>query len=161
MLAAEALVCVVLVFAKVSAAGVFSSAAAFPFEQLGAELRSLSLSSRLGNAAAITAGGKEKKDSTSVTLTISYMFRPDNIVILQMDADSAVISRTEYAPDAAPDSISAEPEAVYLIAETYKTDGGKQIRVSRDIYGKEDQSLETFSAGEYGVCIKKSTKIVW
>lgn len=52
LLAAEALACVLLVVAKVPLAVSFLGAMAFPFEQIGLWLRSLSLSGWQGNAAA-------------------------------------------------------------------------------------------------------------
>lgn len=53
VLGAEAIACVLLRIAQASLAGVFSAAMAFPFEQIGLGLRSLSLSGGLGNAAAV------------------------------------------------------------------------------------------------------------
>ncbi|MDR2889824.1 MAG: hypothetical protein LBV33_08325, partial [Lachnospiraceae bacterium] len=52
-LAVEAVVCIALCFLKVSPAGVFSVAIAFPFEQIGMGLRALSLSGGWGNGVAI------------------------------------------------------------------------------------------------------------
>jgi len=53
LLSAEALACVLVIILQTSFTGVFSAVMAFPFEQIGMGLRSLSLSSGLGNAAAI------------------------------------------------------------------------------------------------------------
>jgi len=53
LLSAEALACVLFCILQTSFAGAFSAVMAFPFEQIGLGLRSLSLSSGLGNAAAI------------------------------------------------------------------------------------------------------------
>ncbi|MEG1884391.1 MAG: hypothetical protein RR224_11845 [Clostridia bacterium] len=52
-LVAEALACIVLVFCKASLVGVFSTVAAFPFEQIGLMLRGLSLSGSVGNVFAV------------------------------------------------------------------------------------------------------------
>jgi hypothetical protein len=52
-LGAEALACVLFGILQTSFTGAFSAVMAFPFEQLGMGLRSLSLSSGLGNTAAI------------------------------------------------------------------------------------------------------------
>ncbi len=49
----EAAACLLLYYAKVSFAGIFTAAAAFPFEQIGMGLRALSLVGWAGNAAAI------------------------------------------------------------------------------------------------------------
>jgi len=53
ILGVEAAVCVALRILQASLTGVFTAAMAFPFEQIGMGLRSLSLSGGLGNAAAI------------------------------------------------------------------------------------------------------------
>jgi hypothetical protein len=53
LLAIEAAICILLCFLKVSLADVFSSAIAFPFEQIGIGLRALSLSGGFGNVIAI------------------------------------------------------------------------------------------------------------
>lgn len=53
VLGVEAVVCVVFCLLQVNFPGVFSSAAAFPFEQIGMGLRTLSLSGKGGNVAAI------------------------------------------------------------------------------------------------------------
>lgn len=118
-------------------------------------------STKLEDEFIISQGGKEEKKSSAITLAISYMFAPEKIAVLQMDEHSALVSREEYAPDAVPDSISVEPETAYLIAETYKTDGEQQIRVSREIYDEEDESLEIFSARPDGVCVKNQARIIW
>ena len=52
-LCAEALACVLFCILQTSFTGAFSAVMAFPFEQIGMGLRSLSLSSEFGNAAAI------------------------------------------------------------------------------------------------------------
>ena len=54
ILVIEAVVCILLYLARVSFAGVFSSAMAFPFEQIGLGLRALSLSGGVGNALAVS-----------------------------------------------------------------------------------------------------------
>ena len=53
LLSAEALACVLFCILQASFAGAFTAVMAFPFEQIGMGLRSLSLSGGLGNAAAI------------------------------------------------------------------------------------------------------------
>lgn len=53
VLATEAAVCVLFCFLKAPTTAIFAAAIAFPFEQIGAGLRLLSLSGALGNALAI------------------------------------------------------------------------------------------------------------
>jgi len=51
LLSVQALACMLFCILQTSLAGVFSAAMAFPFEQIGLGLRSLSLLNRLGNTA--------------------------------------------------------------------------------------------------------------
>ncbi len=53
LLAIEATICVILSFIQISFANIFSSVMAFPFDQFGLGLRTLSLSSTVGNIAAV------------------------------------------------------------------------------------------------------------
>ena len=52
-LAAEAVVCIVFAIVQTSFAGAFSAVTAFPFEQIGRGLRTLSLSGGPGNVVAV------------------------------------------------------------------------------------------------------------
>jgi hypothetical protein len=57
ILAVEAVLCALLCLLQVTSAGIFSSIAAFPFEQIGMGLRKLSLAGGIGNAAALILYG--------------------------------------------------------------------------------------------------------
>ena len=107
----------------------------------------------------VTENGKEKKESISITVSIKTMFAPEKIIILQMDIDNTLISRTEYEPDMMPDVIALEKSAEYFIVETHKQDDTGSLVVSRDIYGKDVENIETFFAREDGVCVKQWVQI--
>lgn len=107
----------------------------------------------------ITENGKRKTDSTSITLSISVMFTPEKIIVLQMDEESTVLSRTEYAPDKMPESISAEQKTTYLIIETHKRDDTGHIQISRAISGSDAENIVTFFVREDGICVKHWTQI--
>lgn len=105
--------------------------------------------------------GKTKTDSISVKISISEMSPPEKVTILQMDTDSTVVSRTEYTPGETPESILPEEKAEYIVVETHKTDRSGEAYTTRKLYGKDSESLETFSCREDGICVKKWTQIKW
>lgn len=118
-------------------------------------------SQTLTDTTTVTENGKAKTNSISVELAISVMFEPEKIAILQMDADSKILSRTEYAPGELPDAITPEPDTAYIITETYKRDGTGNITSAREICGRSDENIETFYARPDGICVKGWTQIKW
>jgi len=118
-------------------------------------------SQTLDATATVTQNGKTKTDSTSVTLSLSMMFPPEKIVILQMDDSSTLLSQTEYAPDAMPANISVAPKTAYLIVETHKRKDGGQINISREICDRAAENLETFFLRADGICVKQWTQLTW
>jgi hypothetical protein len=120
-----------------------------------------SMSQTMEATTTLTDGGKTSTDSISVTLSVSVLFAPTKIVILQMDEQSNLISRTEYSPDAMPESISLEETTAYLIVETHKRDHLEQVIISRELYGSDAENVETFMAGADGICVKKWSRIEW
>jgi hypothetical protein len=109
----------------------------------------------------VTENGKSKTESISVSISYSVMFAPENIVVLQMDAEGSPLSRTEYAPGAMPEELTPGKTAAYLIVETHKKDAEGKPRLSREIYGDDAEIIETYSAREDGVCVKRETQIKW
>ncbi len=109
----------------------------------------------------VTENGKAVTKSFSVKLSVSSMFAPEKIVILQMDTDNKVASCSEYAPDALPKSITPEQRTAYIIVETHKKNAEGTTIVSRNIYGHDMKSIETFSARSDGICVKQWVQIQW
>ena len=108
----------------------------------------------------ITENGKTKKDSISIKISISVMFAPEKVVILQMGSDNAIVSRTEYEPDAMPKDFKLEAGTTYFIVETHKRDNTGNLIVSREIYCRDVENIETFFVRADGVCVKHWTQIV-
>ena len=103
----------------------------------------------------ITENGSAKSVSISIKLSLATMLPPQKIVLLQMDADSTVLARTEYVPGTLPDTLIVEPDAHYIILETHKQDRQGNAKVSRSLYDQSDESLESFFCREDGVCVKQ------
>jgi len=107
----------------------------------------------------VTENGKTKTDDTSVKVSINVMIAPLSIVVLQMGADSELISRAEYAPDAMPEAITLETGTAYFIVETYKQDNEGRPVIAREIYDRNVENFYTFAAREDGICVKHTTRI--
>ncbi|SHN52126.1 hypothetical protein [Desulfitobacterium chlororespirans] len=107
----------------------------------------------------MTENGTTVKDSISIQLSIRMMYPPEEIVILQMGADSTVVSRGEYHPEEVPDRIITEEETAYWIVETKKRDNSGKVLRTRAIYDREAEYLEAFFCREDGVCIKKQVTV--
>lgn len=109
-----------------------------------------------------TENNTKKIIDTTVTVSIDIIFSPIQIVVLQMDTDNAVLSRTEYAPGTLPDTFTTNPETEYLIVETHKQDLEGNILTSRILYDQKDSLLETFYYRETDhLCIRQLTSIHW
>ena len=117
-------------------------------------------SQTIENTTTITENGKAKKESTSIKISISVMFAPEKIVILQMGSDNAVISRTEYEPEEMPKDFTLETGTAYFIVETHKRDNMGKMIISREIYGRDIEYIETFFVRADGICVKNGTQII-
>lgn len=107
----------------------------------------------------MTENGRTMKDSISVQLSIRMMYPPEEIAILQMGEDGAVVSRGEYGPGEMPERIIPEKDTAYFIVETKKRDASGRIFKDRAIYDRDEEYLETFFCREDGTCIKKQVPI--
>lgn len=89
------------------------------------------------------------------------MFPPERIVVLQMDADSSILMRTEHVPGGLPGMLTPEPATEYIVVETYKKDPEGNDKISRRLYDNSDESLETFFCREDGICVRQWTQLEW
>jgi len=60
-----------------------------------------------------------------------------------------------------PEKIAADALTDYIIIETHKRDFQNQPMTSRDIYGRDADSIETFSLRDDGFFVSQSTPILW
>lgn len=103
-----------------------------------------------------TVNGETTSVTGAVKLSFTYIDTPNTIKIIQMDADSRLISNTEYAPDEMPGRIDAVSGAQYIVVETY---GDKHI--TRELFQPSDTMLYAFCPDADGICIKKYSDIDW
>ncbi len=108
-----------------------------------------------------TKNGVTTADSISIKLGIGVLYPPTRICVLQLDAESAVLSAELYAPGNLPESIAPAKGAAYIVVESYKTDAGGNEVVERKLYERGAESIETFYARDDGVCVRQFTALDW
>ncbi|MEG2087365.1 MAG: hypothetical protein RR022_04130 [Angelakisella sp.] len=109
----------------------------------------------------VTENGTTKKGSTLVKISVAVLYPPEKLVLVQLDKDNEVLLRRDYRPGTLPPTLTPEPGAAYLIAETYKHDStGKEV-VTRELFDRQNETLTSFFARPDGVCVKTSTQLTW
>lgn len=118
-------------------------------------------STTLDASTTASENGTVQTVSCSVTLHLAVMFPPEQIVLVQMDGESKVISRREYAPGEVPEVLGLEQDTVYLVVETHKRDTAGEETVGRELYQSDTTSIGTFYAREDGICQEQWTELKW
>ena len=108
-----------------------------------------------------TEGNVTKTDSFTVSISIEIIHPPVKYVLLEMSADNAVISRNEYVPGELPDIIQPEASTAYIIIETHSLDEVGTINISREVYNRGDEYLETLFTRADGIVVVLSTQLTW
>ena len=127
----------------------------------GASGEGSAMSQTLEETRTITENGTAKTDSISVAISISVMFAPEKVVVLQMDAGSNVIKRSEFTPGMMPDEFLPESATAYILVETFKRGNEGETSVSREIYDNLSAGFGTFSTRPDGICVNHHTLIMW
>ena len=104
----------------------------------------------------IRENDKQRTYRGSVTVTLEVVPHTKEIHVLQMDADSNLLSRDRYPVGKVPQELTPLPETAYLVVEIH----GLQA-VSRTIYEKSAKDFQTFAPPQNGVCETRSTAILW
>lgn len=103
-----------------------------------------------------TVDGVETTHRGSVKVNYVGVPRAEKILVLQMDAQSNVLSRQEYAPGTLPKEITPADGTDYFLVETHSKSG-----VTRELFGSDTENLKTYVALEDGICDCVLTKILW
>ena len=131
------------------------------FSNSNMEGEGIGMTSTLDETAAMTENGKTKKFTASIKISISSMFPPEKIVILQMDNSSGILSRQEFAPGDVPGELRPGEGTAYIVVETHKRDNLGEVIVGRELYSRKDETLFTFMVRGDGVLEKVLTTLVW
>ena len=118
-------------------------------------------SSILSDTYTVTENEKSYTKDITIKVNLEFMFAPENIVILQMGSDSQVLSREEYTPGKLPENFEPLENTEYLIVETHGRDYEGEQTITREVFGKDEESFATYFANTDKVCTSQSTNIVW
>lgn len=113
----------------------------------------------LEEAITVKEDGKDVITGTSVSLSLDVVFKPEEIVFLEMDKNSAVLSRTQYAPGETPESLKLNGDTAYIIVETHKRDKDGRPFATRELYSVQDEAINTLICREDGINITRRTTI--
>ena len=109
----------------------------------------------------VTENGVSKTVISSIKISIETLAPPEKIVILQMDKDSAILSKAEYNPGELPGTLKPEPATAYILEETYSHDASGKEVVTRKLFGPQDETLSAFYARADGICVRQWTTLAW
>lgn len=105
--------------------------------------------------------GAEVKTGASIIISLEAVFKPEEIVFLEMDEASAVLSRTQYAPGETPASLRPSGDTAYIIVETHKRDRDGRPFATRELYSVKDEAISTLICREDGINITRKTALEW
>jgi len=109
----------------------------------------------------VTENGESKTYSVSVKISLSVMYAPQHIYLLQYRSDGELLSRERYLPGALPEAISPAQDCSYIVLEAHKISPKGEAVVTRSLYQENDASLESFYCREDGLCVKQFTALNW
>lgn len=131
------------------------------FRSSGCTGEGAAYSQTLSDSVTSAVDGVTTTRTSSVQVSVETMFAPEQIVLLSYNAGGELMDRREYDPDAMPEELTPAEDTAYLVAESHKTGPEGEAVVNREIYGKEDDALETFHCREDGVLVKNFTALNW
>ena len=108
-----------------------------------------------------TENGTEITDMTEASLQILAVREPLKIALLQFSKAHEVLKTEEYAPGAVPEELYLLAEADYLLMETEERTADGGVFVRREVFGREDDCLNTLSSREDEICLHHYHELVW
>jgi len=105
--------------------------------------------------------GQEIVDTTEAALEIQSARAPLNIHLVQFSSDHELLQADAYAPGTVPETIVPLGKADYLLLETEERDGEGRIYCRREVFGREDDFLNTLFCREDGICLQEYHEILW
>jgi hypothetical protein len=121
----------------------------------------VSYSYNLNETNTVTENGNKKSVSFNADIFINVMLPPSNIIVLQMDKDSSILSKQAYTPGKLPYNITPDAGTSYIIVETHKLDPEGKPAVSYEIYNEGSEPITSFYCREDGIFIQKLTTLNW
>lgn len=105
--------------------------------------------------------GIQRTDDTTIIISFQLIEKSDKLILSEMDANHQILDSKTYLSGEIPDSITPLDNTTYLVLEDIHTDSNGNIVSSYEIYDKNDPNLVTFVYEKDGVCVNKSTSILW
>lgn len=127
----------------------------------GDQTEGSAFSQKLEETITVTENGKAKTMTTVINISFKIMLPPEKVVILEMDEASSIVNKKEYKSGKLPESVTPTTNTDYFIVESYKTDFDGNEKVSRAVFSKEDQALESFRMIKNGIIVKQQTPVNW
>lgn len=104
----------------------------------------------------VTIDDVETTEKYAIKITYKGIPRPERIAVLQMDAESRVLSREEYLPGQLPEQIDPVEGADYIILETITRE-----ETIREVVPQEERWMHTYDPQDNGICEQQSTEVLW
>lgn len=118
-------------------------------------------SQRLEESITVSENGKEKTKTTTINISFKTKLPPEKVVVIEMDKDSNIVKKQECMPGKLPESITADIDTDYFIVESYKIDFDGKEKVSRAVFSRDDEGLDSLFAIDNGIVINQRTVINW
>jgi len=119
------------------------------------------MSQTLDASYTVTKDGNSQTDSASIKVSISGMYEPVGIEIIEFDENSEIVARNEYAPGDVPKNIELMTKTEYIVVTTRKSDPQGGFSFSAETYNKSDTSINTFYSLDDGICRGQYTTLTW
>ncbi len=113
-------------------------------------------SNKIDASMTLTENNKKITNKTSVTVSYESMFEPIKTSIIEMNKENEVVLISEYKNNIFPDSLDLNNETEYVLVETTKLDTTNKEIVTREIFSKNDDSINVYELKDNGLIIVKN-----
>ncbi|MEG2929212.1 MAG: hypothetical protein RR846_06640 [Oscillospiraceae bacterium] len=128
---------------------------------VGDQAEGSAMSQKFEDTVTTTENGQSKKKTTIINITIESMLPPEKILLLEFDENSALLSRTEYAHENLPESITPNSSADFILLESHKLSFDGTAKVDRTLFSRSDESIECFYQGDNNILVKQYSTVNW
>ncbi len=109
----------------------------------------------------VTENDKTKTDTITVRISISALYEPVNIEIIEFDKNNEIVEIHKYTAGEVPKTIKSQTETEYIFVITKKNNPHDGLVYSRELYQKDDTGFNTFYSRDDGICINQYTELIW
>lgn len=108
-----------------------------------------------------TENGQTKTYTAKLKMTYEVHTIPQRVTLLEMSAAHEILKTYRFPVSDLPQELVLSDETVYLIAETWSTDGDGVETATRTILEADQEYLNTKRLREDGILIEFGTKLLW